>query len=219
MNPIIFNITVQRELFPPDWITALMVFSLFLLVVLKTLNSQKFYGYLTSIVNKGFLEIQAEDRESPLNLFDFIFTLFSIIALSLGTFIVFDAYELGFDSKLTFLDTVTLVLAYFVVRLIAEQFLIRLFSLSSILLFYQLSKRSYLYSISLLIWVLILAYLYGNANIRFFLVACGFLFLVRIIVILSTNKNLIFSNLFYFILYLCAFEIAPLLVLFKLMIK
>ncbi len=37
--------------------------------------------------------------------------------------------------------------------------------------------------------------------------------------ILQKNQKLIFSNLFYFILYLCALEITPLVYLFKLLIN
>ncbi|NQV78269.1 MAG: DUF4271 domain-containing protein, partial [Lutibacter sp.] len=42
--------------------------------------------------------------------------------------------------------------------------------------------------------------------------------ILRYVLILLNNKKLIFNNLFYFILYLCALEIAPLIIVLKLTI-
>ena len=45
-----------------------------------------------------------------------------------------------------------------------------------------------------------------------------FLLIIRYSLLLINNKKLIFNNLFYFILYLCALEIVPLVIILKLTI-
>ncbi|MEN8766771.1 MAG: DUF4271 domain-containing protein [Polaribacter sp.] len=51
---------------------------------------------------------------------------------------------------------------------------------------------------------------------KMFLVFFMLLFILKVVLLFVNNKNLILSKLFYIILYICAFEIAPLFLLFKL---
>jgi hypothetical protein len=72
-----------------------------------------------------------------------------------------------------------------------------------------------LYSISIGLLFLNIIYFYSFQNKYLLITSVGLLFLVRFLMILMINKNLIIKELFYFILYLCAFELAPLFVLFR----
>lgn len=210
---------LERELFTPDWITYLVVFCLFLLVFLKAINGHKFYGTITSMFHKGFVEIQVEEKESPFTVFGFLFTFFSLLSITLAIYISLAYVKDQALNEVVFLKTLLYVFVYMSGRFFLEFLLIRLFSLKTDLSFFFLSKRNYLFSISIGVWFFVNLFLYGNLPIMIFWIGTCAFFITRVIAILSANKNLIFSNLFYFILYLCAFEIATLLLLFKLITK
>jgi len=87
---------------------------------------------------------------------------------------------------------------------------ILLFELKQSISLFLISKRGFLYSISLGLLFLNIIYFYSFQNKYLLITGVGLLFLVRFLMILMINKNLIIKELFYFILYLCAFELAPL---------
>jgi hypothetical protein len=75
---------------------------------------------------------------------------------------------------------------------------------------------------NLILWILPILIIYTYSNIlehMFFKVLLIFLTIlltIRYSLLLYNNKNLIFNNIFYFILYLCALEISPLVIILKL---
>ena len=81
-------------------------------------------------------------------------------------------------------------------------------------------KLNYFNNVILWIIPMVLIYSYVNSYKIFFfnilfLISIALL-VVRYGLLLANNKNLIFNNIFYFILYLCALEIAPFVIIFKL---
>ena len=110
------------------------------------------------------------------------------------------------------------ILIYILGRFLLEFLLMGLLEVKGILKYFILSKRGYLYSISIGLFLLNLIYFYGVQKQNFLLIGAIVLFGIRLLLIISNNKNLIIKELFYFILYLCAFKLAPLLVLFKLIL-
>ena len=115
---------IERVLITPDWITILLFFSFLLLVLLKVISSQKFVGQITSITNKGFLEIETEEKNSFFNVFSIIFTLFFLICLSLVAYISIAFIK---DEPLVFSNYVyvfTFILTYALVRFLMEIILI-----------------------------------------------------------------------------------------------
>jgi hypothetical protein len=75
---------------------------------------------------------------------------------------------------------------------------------------------------ALILWIIppLLFLIYTDKNQNLFLwitiILLVILLILRYGLILNNNKYLIFKNLLYFILYLCALEIAPLLIILKL---
>jgi hypothetical protein len=118
----------------------------------------------------------------------------------------------------SFTTTFSLVSSYFVIKSFLEVAFSSLFLIKKELRFYIVSKFAYLYSISFFLLISFVVCQFGPLNVSSFSYIVILLFFIRFIFHVSINKNLIFSELFYFILYLCAFEIAPLLTLFKLML-
>ena len=106
--------------------------------------------------------------------------------------------------------------SYVILRFLAVFALFSVFQFTSKLSFFMTSKRAYLYSISIALLFLNVFYFYAFQNQYLLFTGLTVLFSLRFSLIVINNKNLIIRELFYFILYLCAFELAPLFVLFRL---
>ena len=118
---------------------------------------------------------------------------------------------------LDYLEVSKYVLLCLTIRYVADFLLIILFEIrDSLVTYFFFSRRSYSYSISLGLLILNILYFYTFNSHYFLIFGIIALFSIRYLLILYYNKNLIIKELFYFILYLCAFELAPLFVLFKL---
>lgn len=219
MTKPLFMEVVERGFTNPSWITTIILFSLLLLVLLRMMNSHKFLGTLSSITNKGFLEIESEEKQSAFTFFNIVFTLFSLITLTLSVFFSLEKIKGETFHFREFSYLILFVGVYMLSRFLLELVLIRLLSIQHFLNFFFESKKTYLFSISIGVWFLNVIYFYSNYSIWMVWVGFFILFSIRFFTIIITNKNLIFSHLFYFILYLCAFEIAPLLILYKMITK
>ena len=208
---------LQRSVLSTNWITLIFVFSLTVLFFLKLFKTAKLKGYASAIFYKGFLEIEVEEGYSPVTFFHIGFSFFSFLMLSITTFFLINQYKQS--NVFLFADyflSSYYVFIFMIVRSLVAFLLLLLFEVKKQLSFFMIFKRGYLYSISVGLFFLNVFYFYSFQN-QFFLFS-GFVlfFLVRFLLILINNKNLIIKELFYFILYICAFELAPLFVLFRL---
>lgn len=208
---------LERDILSNNWITLLFVFSLLLIFLLKLFKASKLQGYTTSIFNKGFVEIENQEKNTTFSFFHIVFTLFSFLSISVTTYLLLKSYRSNSQLEfLSYIELASFILIYVLARYIIEFLITSLFQIKNTLSYFFLSKRSYLYSISVGLFALNTIYYYGFQRFEFLLYGTILLFAIRLVLILNNNKKLIVKELFYFILYLCAFEIAPLFVLFKL---
>ena len=200
------------------WITLILLFLLFGLVLLKAISSKRLKGSLYSLFNKNFIHSESKDNTSFFDAFQIVFFLFSAIVISL---LVFNfklhtsvTNEVHFSSFLSILIRLS---SYLLLLKILENVFLYVFLIKKELRFFIISKSNYLNAISFLLYIAIVLNEYAHLKqTHLYYFAC-FLFLIRAVFHVVSNKNLIFRELFYFILYICAFEIAPLFILFKLM--
>lgn len=210
---------LERVISSDNWITILLLTSFVFMFFLSLYSREKLKGYAGSIFNKGFIEIEAAENNSFLNLFHVVFTFFTFISISLLSFFLLTHFVDGFEFSLNnYAFLASLIGVYVGLRFVLEHFLVKLLDLKAGLAFFLHSKRSYMYAISIGMTFLLVIYYYGFTNIQFLLSITALLFFIRLALLLLNNKNLIIKRLFYFILYLCAFEIAPLMIIIKLVI-
>ena len=207
---------LQRAILSNNWITIIFLVSLAVLFFLKLFEAEKLKGYATSIFNKGFIEIEAEDNPSFFSFFHIGFSFFFFLMITITGYFCANIY----NQKTIFLlqdyiHVFNYVLLYMIVRFVSMSLFILLFELKQSISLFLISKRGFLYSISIGLLFLNIIYFYSFQNKYLLITGVGLLFLVRFLMILMINKNLIIKELFYFILYLCAFELAPLFVLFR----
>ena len=208
---------IEREILSNNWVAITFVLGLLLLALLKLFNAEKMKGYSLSIFNKGFVEIESQEK-SRFSFFSVAFITFSLLSISLTIFFLLNQYvENIYFTFQEYIKVSFLVLVYTLGRFLLEHFLMRLFGIQDVLAHFYMSKRGYLYSISVGLFFLNIIYYYGFSKKEVLLTGVLALFAIRLLLVTINNKNLIIKELFYFILYLCAFEIAPLFVLFKLM--
>ena len=201
-----------------NWIAIVLVFLFSIIAVLKVLDVEKLKGYAFALFNKGFIEDEAEEDTSFFSFFYSLLFVFSATVLALVFSLLISEkkadFSLSFSSFLTILGV---VFGYFILKILLELALMKLFWIKKQVRFYIVSKFSYLYSISFFLLIFFVIFQFSPLNTSSFIYIAFVLFFLRFIFHVGNNKNLIFSELFYFILYICAFEIAPLFVLSKLM--
>ena len=188
------------------------------IVFLKLLNANKLNESIFALFDFSFIEDESSESNNLLDLFQSILFLFSVSTVSLLVY-YFKIYKQTetIQSFTTFFTFFLVIFCYFFLKKALEFALTRLFLIKNQISVFLITKANYLYSVSFILYILLILYEYGNVKSVYLFYFSIFLFLLRFVFFVIRNKKLIFNKLFYFILYICAFEIAPLFVLFNLM--
>lgn len=209
---------VEKVTLANNWITGIFLFLFLSIFLLKLLDSKRLKESFFTFFNVSFLEDEDTEATNFFDPFQMVIFFFSVVVLSLIThkFIVFKVVNFQ-NTFAAFLQIFIALFTYFLVKRILEYLLSLLFLIKKGIHFFIISKYNYLYSLSFLAYIALILNEYATINERYIFYFTGFLFVTRLIFFSIRNKKLIFNKLFYFILYICAFEIAPLFVLSKLM--
>ena len=209
---------LDKIIYSDNWITILLVVLLVCVFLLKGINTNKLKASTFALFNKSYVIDEVEDRSSFFKGFNLLLFVFLTINLSLLLYVFLIFFSSNSEKGiLFFIKIFSITGVYFIVKWFLEHLISVLFLIKSETRFFVISKSRYLYAITFMFYVAIILYTYTNLNAMFLSYFVGSLFLIRFVIHVIYNKNLILSKLFYFILYLCAFEIAPLFVLYKLM--
>ncbi len=209
---------IERMPFSNDWMTLVLLLLFGVLFLINIVDSAKFKEILFSLFKISFLEQEIDDNYQFINGFQLLLSFFSVVVLSL---VFFDIKVVYFGVNWSifegFFKVFLGLLGYFLLKNLVEFVLVYLFFLKRKITYFMISKTNYFFAISVYFFFVLLLKQYAHLNPVFIYYFAGFLFLVSFIIYLINNKNLILNHLFYFILYICALEIAPLLIVFKLM--
>lgn len=208
-----------REFISNEWITIILVICLFLLTTAKLLFPSRFSDFLATPGNSKYLKIYSREQKF-IDLFDGLLYLNFAISFSLFGFLIYKhlisdlEFELFLFFKIVF-GVATIVL----IKILLERLIGSIFNIDALIdnyLFQKTSYKNYL-GILLLPINILLTYTLAPTKIVFSVIIGSLLLLnsIGFITSLKTHQKLIISNLFYFILYLCAFEIAPYIILYK----
>ena len=209
---------LEKIITTKSWVTALIMLLFIGVVLLKALDTNRFKGSVFSLFNINFIESESEENRTFFDSFKVVIFMFTVIALSLLAY-RFKMYRLSINvtSFSSYLPVFLSLLSYFLIKRTLEYLLFYLFLIKRDVRFFIVSKVNYLYTITFLLYlVIVLSEYIGFKQVYLFYFA-ALLFIVRFVIHLVANKKLIFNKLFYFILYICAVEIAPLFILFKMM--
>ncbi|MDD3723066.1 MAG: DUF4271 domain-containing protein [Lutibacter sp.] len=207
------------------WVSLVFLAILIFLTLAKVLYKDRLLHTAMLFISKKYLFIYfGKEKNDILNLFQFLLFTVQLLALALILYFANDIWQ--FSARLNALYGYLLLVAgvglYFCFRYLIGLFLAEIFNIKSKHGRIVYDKVSYFNN--LILWILPLLMLSAYANIHkelffkitFFVLVI--LLILRYSLILANNKKLIINNLFYFILYLCALEIAPLAIILKLTI-
>ncbi|MDH4403219.1 MAG: DUF4271 domain-containing protein [Flavobacterium sp.] len=196
-----------------DWATALFLFSLVLIALSKSLFENRFSEFIKLIVSDKYLKVY---KDSGLMMSWFTIFLFIVQILSFSFFIHLLLNSFGYTIKtdwISYIQIFTFLTVFILSKYLIEKIIGTAFEIEEFVEQFNLQKVSYRTFIGLFL-LPINCFLYYNDSISRNLILF-FLFIILITNVLTyllsikNYQNILFGNLFYFILYLCALEIAP----------
>lgn len=209
----------MRNFISHEWFTIFTIIGLFAIVAAKFVNTLRFNDFLYVIGNSKYLKIYTKDQKfiDQFDSFLFVnlalsFSIFSFFAYS--TFISPVTFELISFLKLLFAISTIIIIKTLLERLIAS-----LFEIDSLIDNYLFQKTTFKNYSGLLFLIANLLLLYTNKYAEIvIIVSFSLICFINLLGFLTTFKNhqkLLNTNIFYFLLYLCALEFGPYILLYK----
>lgn len=210
---MIDQILEQRIMEARDWATVIFVVALILIAVAKTAFEGRFYDFLRLIVSDKYVKIY---RDSSNLLSGFTIALFVVQLVSFSFFIQLSLSYFGLASKtdwILFIQIFTFFSVFVLAKFLIEKIIATAFNIEEFAEQYNLQKVTYRTYIGLLLLPIDLILFYNTNSSKWIIFGTIAIILAinlfTYLVSLKNYQNIIFGKLFYFILYLCALEIAP----------
>ncbi len=203
----------QRVIENKDWATILFVLCFILIAITKTFFEARFNDFLKLIVTDKYTKIY---KDSSFMLSWFTISLFIVQLISISFFILLLLNYFGLASKtdwIKYIQIITLLGVFVLSKYLIEKIVATSFKIEDFIEQLNLQKVSYRTFIGVFLLPINLILYYNDVYSDFIiysvlaivLIVNGFTYLLS----LKAYQNLLFSKMFYFILYLCALEIAP----------
>lgn len=210
---MIADIISPRIIEPKDWATVLFVLCFALIAVTRTVFEKRFADFARLLVSEKYVKVY---KDSSHLMSGFTVLLFLIQVISVAFFIQLALAHYGYAEKtdwVLYIRIFTLLGVFILSKFLIDKIIGTAFNMEEFVEQFNLRKVSYRSYISLLLLPVNIVLFYSNTSPEF-------LFFILISAILLTNlltyllalknyQNFIAGRLFYFILYLCALEIAP----------
>jgi len=212
----------ERVVNSHDWITIVLMIIITLIVYTKLTDAERFHKLQFLMFNSSYISEYSKATPLLLNFFNSVFLIIFTLISSLILAIVLQRFNPGVNYLEIgyYLKIVSIVFLFIIIRLVIGILLGVLFETEKEQQYLSFVKMSYLSNFSLLMTPLLIISIYSQSQAftSFFIVIALLLVTFYYFLILKNNQNFIFKRLFYFILYLCALEIAPFLVIYKLIV-
>lgn len=212
MNPI------EKVATSLDWMTIVLFASLVVMALGKYLYHARFLNFIILPFNDKYVVLHNKNGQL-LNWFHILLTLFQIVNLSLFAFFVLRAFDisLGEDPLWVFFMVLGGLTLFQLVKLGLQSFTGFVFNAQELIVGLIFSKTSYLNYSSIVLFVanVILTYILKDSKT---VIYSAFILILLIngigaIKLLKNYQKAMFPYFMYFILYLCALEIAPLVLI------
>jgi len=196
-----------------DWITIVFIVALLVVVIAKASFENRFNDFMNLIVNNKYLKIYKD----PSNLLSwFTILLFFVQLISFSFFVQLVLSFWGYTTKtnwISFIQVITFLSFFVLSKYLIEKIIATSFNMESFIEQFNLFKVSYRTYIGLLL-LPVNIFLYYTDYVNKYVVISILVILLIInaltyLVSLRNYQKLLFGKLFYFILYICALEIAP----------
>jgi hypothetical protein len=196
-----------------DWAILLFVLAFAIVAITKSVYENRFSDFMNLIFSDKYSKVYRDGshlRDS------FTISLFFVQVISIAFFIQLSLSFFGYGSKtdlIFYIQIITLLIFFVLSKYLIEKIIATAFNIEDFMEHFNLQKVAYRTYIGLFILPInIILFYYDTISRNIPLIIISTILIINVLIyIVSIKKyqNLIFGKLFYFILYLCALEIAP----------
>lgn len=210
---MIENILHTRITENKDWATFLFVLSFAIIAITKSVFENRFGDFARLIFSDKYVKVY---RDSSHLKSGFTISLFIVQLISFAFFIQLSLSYFGHASKtdwILYIQIITFLIFFILSKYLIEKIISTSFDIEEFVEQFNLQKVTYRTYIGLFILPINIILFYYNKisiNIPLFIIFTVLTFsVITYLISIKNYQKIIFSKLFYFILYLCALEIAP----------
>jgi hypothetical protein len=210
---MIENVLHPRIIENKDWATLLFVLSFATIALTKSVFENRFADFVKLIYSDKYASIYKDSSHLRSG---FTIALFLVQIISFAFLIQLSLSYFGYASKtdwVLYIQIITFLIYFVLSKYLIEKIIASAFNIDEFIEQFNLQKVIYRTYIGLFILpVNVILFYYDNISRNIPLLIIGIILIINILIYFISIKNyqnLIFSKLFYFILYLCTLEIAP----------
>ena len=204
---------IPRIIENKDWITFLFAFAFLLLAINKTTFENRFKDFVNLVFSDKYLKIY-KDGSNLMTWFTVF--LFVVQLISFSFFLQLVLSHFGYTTKtnwISFIQIITFLSFFILSKFLIEKIVATSFNIESFTEQFNLFKVSYrsyvglaLLPINIIMYYTDIVNSYSIISIIIVLLTIN---MMTYLISLKNHQKLLFGKLFYFILYICALEIAP----------
>lgn len=209
---------ITRTIDTADWIATVLFTSIFFLVLAKGFFYTRFLNFIILPFNNKYIFMYSK-KDMLFNWFNLFFTIFQLLNCSL--FIYLSWNVLG-DSNREYDPKTFFVIAGSLILFLSVKIFLQLgngfvFNTNRVIREFVFKKLSYFNYSGLVMFLanVALVYIFEDSPVMVYMALGLILFIngMGLALLLRNHQSFITANFFYFILYLCALEIAPLVII------
>ena len=215
---------MERYMVSKDWMTLALIAIILLIVIIKLLYPQRFEDFSKLFSTNRYFNLRQKSYTLT-DSFNLLFYGVNILSFSLLAYLSLTQFFF-FETANQYIVFVQIALGYsvfFITKYFLEKITADVFGIEKMMdryLYYKISFRNFM---ALLLVPISVLFLYGfqlsKTGIIFVLSLIGLANLTILLNFYKKHQKYILPQWFYFILYLCAFEIAPYFILYKVFIN
>ncbi len=211
---------LERHNILTDWITLVFLGCILFMAIAKLLYPKRFDEFIYLPINNKYFLVQGKDYALA---HGFNILLFAIQLFSISFFIYLILIEVGYNAKespwLLYTQICAVYFVFIGFKLFIEKIIGNIFNMERLIdqyLYQKLTYRNYI-GFFVLVFNIIIVYSLGS-NATVLLIILGFILAFNgfgLVLSYKNFRNILIPHFLYFILYLCALEIAPYVILYK----
>ncbi|WGD35544.1 DUF4271 domain-containing protein [Olleya sp. YS] len=210
-----------RDMYNVDILTLIILGCLLLIAVSKTLFPKRFDQFTLLLFNSRYSNLYIKDQRF-FDIFEGLLFFNLLLNIGLLVYSYLNFYNLTSLSQLDIFKYAILIGLFIVLKVLFERLLSSVLDIEHIIDKYLFQKISFRNFIGLLLLPInaFLIYTFKPDQTVYYIVFSVILLILffGLFLFVKNNLNTFKKSLFYFILYLCALEIAPYVVLYKIIV-
>ena len=212
---------IERYTTANDLLTLIILLVLLLLVLAKKMFQSRFEDFVSLVTSGKFMVIKSREHKALFG-FNILMLIIHILSISLFLFILYRTFVPSNieNAGLILLRIITGYSFFVLLKIFVEKIIANVFDIDDYIDQYLFQKHTYRNFISIMLFPVSIFLVYtDNLNKVLLYIILGLFFTAMILTfvrIIIKNEGQVTNYWFYFILYLCALEITPYIILYKL---